>query len=436
MGALVAVRLGQPAMLGYIVGGVMIGPYTPGLVADTEAVRALADIGVVFLLFAVGVQISLRDLVRSGPVALAGASAQVLATIGIGSGVGMLLGWRPVESLFFGAVLSNSSSTVLSKVLGERGEAGAEHAQVALAWSTIQDLSTIVLVVVLSALAQGSENVVLDLLWSTMWAVGFLVLLVPIGLRVLPRAFEWLAEFRSREVFILAIAAIALGTAYVSTLFGVSLALGAFVGGVIVGESDLSHQILAEILPLRDILAALFFVSVGMLVDPWFVVEHPFLVLLTLALIVVAKGLLVAFITGPFGYSTRTAVLTGALLAQSAEFSFLLASLGADLDAVSRIAFNAMLAGSVASILIAPSLYRAALPLARRLEARQVAKGLTHAPMSAPPPPDERRHFAIICGYGRVGQVVGEALQRRGVHLVVIEQDQRIARQQARLAAQ
>jgi monovalent cation:H+ antiporter-2, CPA2 family len=422
---LVAVKLGQSTMLGFILGGIVIGPYTPGLVADVASVRALADVGIIFLLFAVGVQLSLRDLLRSGRAALLGATAQVLLTIGVGYLAGLALGWRPVEALFLGAVLSNSSSTVIGKVLGERGELDAEHGQLAMAWSTVQDLSTIVLVVVLGAAAGPSEQLLGDLFWATARALAFLALLVPLGVRVLPRIFEWVAAFRSREVFVLAIAAVALGTAYLSSLFGVSVALGAFVGGIAVGESDLSHQILDEILPLRDVLAALFFVSVGMLVDPLFVLAYAPLVLLALVLIVLVKGAMAAGLARLLGYSPRTALLAGAALAQSAEFSFLLASLGSELGVVSATAFNVMLVGSAGSIVLAPHAYRWASRGATVLERKA---GMAEVARTAAEPAAAQRRHAVVLGYGRVGGVVARALRRRGFEVVVIDQDPRVVR--------
>lgn len=427
LGAMLAVRLGQSAIIGYILAGVAIGPWTPGFMADTATVEALANVGVVLLLFTIGVQLNFRDLVRSGPVAIVGGSAQVLFTVALGYAVGVALGWDWLESLFFGAVLSNSSSTVLGKILGERGEAGSEHGQIGLAWSTVQDLSTIALVVVLSSLASGGEFVIPDLLRAVGSAVLFLVLLIPVGLKVFPLLFERVAALRSRELFVMAVAAVALGTAYGSTYFGLSLALGAFVAGVVVGESELSYQILGEVTPIRDILAGLFFVSVGMFVDPLFVLNNLPLVLLVMGLIVVVKGALVAGITLLFRYSLPTALLTGVTLAQSAEFSFILARVGADLGVVSGTVFNLLLAGAVASILVSPLLHQVVGPSVRWLEQRLPESDLARVP-AAPPVGREGRRHAVICGFGQVGSVVGEALARQGFSYVVIEHDPRIVR--------
>ena len=284
IGGAIAVRLRQSAILGYIVVGMLIGPYTPGPVGSPGTVAALADIGVIFLLFAIGLQLSIRDLLRVGPVALVGGSAQVVVMIAIGFAVGVALGFGSLESLFLGAVVSNSSSTVLAKVLGDRGEEDADYGRISFAWSSVQDLSTIILVVILSALSAGGE-LGTDLLLAAGRALLFLAISLPLGLKVLPWFFEHVALLRSREVFVLSIVAVALGTAWVAELFGLSLALGAFLAGILVGESEVSYQALGEVAPMRDVFAGLFFVSVGMLVDPFFVIAALPLVLIGLSLI-------------------------------------------------------------------------------------------------------------------------------------------------------
>jgi CPA2 family monovalent cation:H+ antiporter-2 len=423
VGAAVAVRLGQSAMIGYILAGVAIGPYTPGFVGDVDIVRALADIGVIFLMFAIGAQLSLRDLVRLGAVAGIGGTVQVILIIVLGYTVGRALGWGDLEAFVFGAVLSNSSSTILGRVLGERGEIDTEHGRVALAWSTIQDLGTIVLVVLITALATTGE-IGTELFVAIGKALLFMVVVLPVGLRLGPRLFELLASFRSREIFVVGVVGLALGTAYLASLFGISVALGAFLAGLVIGESDLSHQIVGETLPFRDLFAGIFFVSIGMLVDPGFVVANLPLALLVLILIVAVKGGLVAAITAGFRYSPRTAILTGITLAQSAEFSFLLARLGTDLGIVSGKAFSLMLSGAAASIVLSPSLHRASGPPIRWIEQRTGAPGEEAATPTTTAP---RRH-AVLCGYGRVGRLIAAALERRGFRLLVVEEDPHVVR--------
>ncbi|HEV2128269.1 MAG TPA: cation:proton antiporter, partial [Thermomicrobiales bacterium] len=383
------------------------------------------EIGIVLLLFAIGIQFSLGDLLHAGKTAAIGSTLQVILTIAVGFAVGIAAGWEPLESLFFGAVLSNSSSTVLSKVLGERGEMDTGHGKLALAWSTVQDLSTIILIVVLSALATGSDALLLDLGIEVGKAALFLVLLVPVGLRVLPWFFERIAELRSREVFVLTVGVVALGLAYGATFFGLSLALGAFVVGVVVSESDLSHQILGEVLPLRDIFAGLFFVSVGMLVDPGFVVRNVPLVLMTLAVIVLFKGALSATLAWLLGTPTRTAVLTGAVLAQAAEFSFLLAQVGRDLGAISSTVFSLLLAAAAVSIVLLPAIHEASLPLADALHGRRSSFQPDTVEHVAIPDTERLRGHAVICGFGRVGAVIGRVLRNRFT-FVAIEEDVRI----------
>jgi CPA2 family monovalent cation:H+ antiporter-2 len=273
--------------------------------------------------------------------------------------------------------------------------------------------------------AGAGSHLLTDLLVGAGKAGLFLAVLIPLGLVVLPHLFERVAALQNREVFVLLVAAVALGIAYASSFFGVSLALGAFVAGIVVGESDLAHQILGAILPLRDIFAALFFVSVGMLVDPAFAVRHWPLVLLTVALIVPLKGALVAGLVALFRSPARTALFAGVLLAQAGEFSFLLARLGADLHAVTAAGFSLMLAGAVVSIVLAPALYRAAAPLAAWVERRR----------PSPAAPDDAnvraaqglRGHAVICGYGRVGRVIVDAL-RPHLPILVVEQDPRVVR--------
>jgi CPA2 family monovalent cation:H+ antiporter-2 len=427
VGALIAARLGQSVVLGYILAGVAIGPFTPGFIGDLHAVEELAEIGIVLLLFTLGVEFSFRDLRRAGRAAFLGGALQVLAITGLGYLIGLGLGWRPIESLFFGAIISISSSAVLGKLLGERGETGAEHGRLSLAWAAVQDLSTLVLVVVLSALAAGGGSLVADLLVGVGKAALFLALLVPLGLRLLPWFFERVAALRSREIFILSVAAVAIGTAYASSFFGLSLALGAFVAGMVVSESDLSHQILGEVLPVRDILAGLFFVAVGMLFDPSFVLQNLPLVILVAALIVLAKGALSVGLAAVFRTPVRTALLTGVLLAQAGEFSFILARLGAGLDAVTPAVFNLVVAGAVVSIVLAPPLFRGAHPLARWAERRLPALGSSRLPALPETDVSLRRH-AVICGYGRVGRLIGAALRRRSLPFAVIEQDPRLVR--------
>ncbi len=324
IGGYVAVRLGQSAILGYIVVGVLLSPYTPGPVSDPETVAALADIGLIFLLFAVGLQLSVSDLVRAGRVAIIGGSAQVAAMVGLGYAVAVGLGFGHLEALFFGAFVSQSSSIVAAKILVERDEVDAEHGQVAFGWATLQDLSTIMLVVLLTAASTGGDLGV-DFAVALGKALLFLAVLLPVGLRVLPWVFERVAMLRNREIFIISVVALALGTALLAEYVGLSLALGAFVAGLLISESEISHQVLGELVPLRDVFAGLFFVSVGMLIDPGFIVRNLPAVLGLAAFIMAAKVLLTTASILPFRLGGKTTAFVGLGMLQIGEFSYVLA---------------------------------------------------------------------------------------------------------------
>lgn len=427
LGAAIAVRLKQSVILGYIVAGLVISPYTPGFVGDLSSVEALADVGIILLMFTIGVELSVRELARVGRVAIAGGVIQTAVTMGVGFGAGQLLGWSTDASLFLGAAIAISSSTVLSKVLGERGALGSIHGRISLGWAAVQDLGLIVIVVVLSSLASGGSNLTHDVILGGGKALLFLVILVPVGSRVLPFVLMRITALRSREIFILAVAGIALGTAYLASLFGMSTALGALVAGIVVSESDLSHQILGVIMPLRDIFAGLFFVSIGMLVEPSYVIHHIPLILFAVVLIMVIKGIISTGLIAGLGSPLNVAVLAGVALAQAGEFSFLLGRMGVDLNAIDQGEFSLILASTAVTIILAPAAYQLAIPAVGQLERRrpkQVAPDDQLAGLAK----QRLQGHAVICGYGRVGRLIGGALRRRGMPLLVVEQDVEIAR--------
>jgi len=422
---IVAARLGQSVILGYIIAGILIGPYTPGWIADPSTVNAMADVGIVLLLFVTGMDVSPGDFRRFGRVVGVGASIQVLLMVGLGYLVGLALGWDPIPSLFLGAVVSNSSSTVISKILGERGESASRHGRVALAWSAVQDLSTIVLVVLLTGIVEGGDSLPRDVALDVARAGLFLLVVVPLGTYLLPPVFESLRGLRQQEVFVLAAATLALLTAYTATLFGLSPALGAFVAGVVLSESEIRHEVLNGIVPLRDVFAGLFFVSVGMLVEPAFVMENFGLVLVVFALIVPVKALITAGFARLLGLSTRRSVLVGGAMGQSAEFSFLLVTLGASLAALSNTEFSVILSATAISTLTAPWVLGLATPLSRSLE-RWERRDLTEAPEEPPSALATAARLdghAIVAGHGRVGRIVTMALLERDRQVTVIDLD-------------
>lgn len=431
IGGAIALRLRLSAVVGYVAAGVAIGPFTPGFAADPEQIRLLADIGIVLLMFGVGVQFSLRDLFQVRGIAVTGALVQVPLTIGLGVAFGLAWGWPWLEALFFGAIISISSTAVVAKLLSDRGESGTLHGRITIAWLLVQDILTIFLIVALSALAQGTaqQELTSNLVVSTAQAAAFIVGVLALGGRVLPPFLGLVARTGSRELFLLAVTALALGTAFGGSLLGVSPALGAFLVGLVISQSDLSHHVLGEVLPTRDLFAVLFFVSLGMLVEPQVLIHSPGVVMLALAVLVAGKALLSTAITLLQRYPLRTALFVGMGMGNAAEFSFVLARIGSDLGAVSDTVFSLVVASAVASILLTPLLFHTVHPVERFLAS---SLGRLAGPRGLRDPaenPDRLRGHAIVCGYGRVGSVVAEALRERGLRVVVIEQDRRRADQ-------
>ncbi|WP_437476899.1 cation:proton antiporter [Sorangium sp. So ce1014] len=417
LGAAVALRLRQPLIIGYVLAGVAIGPFTPGIIGDTQAITELAELGIIFLMFVIGVQLSMRELLRAGRIAILGGLLQVAVMIGAGYLVGRALGWGHVESYAFGAVVSNSSSTVLGKVLSDRGELDSRHAQLGIAWSSVQDISTVALVAVLGFLSPSSKAVG-PLIGK---AALFFFVVVPLSFWALPWALRRASALRNREFFALVVVTLALAMAGGASLLGVSLALGAFLTGVVVGESDMAHRILGDAIPLRDIFSGIFFVSIGMLLDPAFLLRSWALVLVTVALILLVKGAVTAVIARWMGCSTRLAVLVGAALGQSAEFSFLLARIGFEEGALTAPVFNLLLSATVVTILLSPMVNALAPALLRRVQSRRGSDaqgGDTTVPAGI-------EQHAIVCGYGRVGSIVCGLLQQHSKPYVVIEEDLR-----------
>ncbi|MCK9486878.1 MAG: cation:proton antiporter [Dehalococcoidia bacterium] len=416
----IAASLRQSVIVGYIIAGIVISPYTPGYVADSANVEALAEIGIVLLLFVTGMEVSFRELSRVGTVAVVGALIQVVILIVLGFLVGKALGWADTPAFVLGAVVSNSSSTVISKVVTERGDGGSRYSRLGLAWSSIQDLSTIVLVVIITAMATGGEDVLSDTAVEVGKAALFLTILVPVGGRLLPFMFTRIRAIGQREVFLLSTAALGLLTAYVASLFGLSPALGAFVAGVVLGESDIRHEVIDGLGPIRDIFVGLFFVSIGMLVDPGFLLSEAGIVLTVLGLIIVVKGPVSAAILWAFRVDGRVNIMASASLAQSAEFSFLLATVGVGLGVLTEHQFSTLVAGAALSVVASPWVLEGSSRLGQRVERAGNDDLRTSDRDEASP--DLFGHV-VMCGHGRVGSVVTAALASQGVQVAIIDQE-------------
>ncbi|GBQ22754.1 YbaL family putative K(+) efflux transporter [Gluconacetobacter sacchari] len=428
---LVATRLGISVLVGYLLAGVMVGPFTPGFVADQGLAPQLADVGVILLMFGVGLHFSVKDLLAVRAVALPGSIAQVALSTGAGMGLGLLMGWAVPTALIFGLSLGVASTVVLMRALDEQRLMETERGRLAIGWLVIQDVITVLALVMLPALmplikaGSGHAPSLLDLAWTLGLTLGkvaaFVALMLAVGRRVIPAALHYVARTGSRELFRLALLAVALGVAFVASgFFGVSFALGAFVAGMVLSESALSQHAAEETLPLRDAFAVLFFISIGMLFDPSVLLGHPGILLGALAIVLVVTPLIVFAILRLLGTRRQTALTMAAGLAQIGEFSFILTTLGADLGLVDSSIRSLVLAVSILSILMNPLAFMIAGLLAPWAERRDTTRG-GPPPDSAAHPAGPPRNHAILVGYGRVGALVADGLLGRHWPLLVIE---------------
>jgi CPA2 family monovalent cation:H+ antiporter-2 len=435
----VANRLRVSPLVGYLLAGVAVGPYTPGFVADQALANQLAEIGVILLMFGVGMHFSLKDLLSVRAVAVPGALVRILIVGLIGMGFGALLGWRLGGGFIFGLALSVASTVVLLRLLQERRLLDSEWGRIAVGWLIVEDLAMVLALVLLPAVAAllsedgilaqralSLEEIAQALLITLGKVAAFLVLMLLVGRRVIPWVLHYVAHTGSRELFRLAVLVVALGVAYgAATLFGVSFALGAFVAGMVLAESELSQQAANETLPLRDAFAVLFFVSVGMLFDPTIVMRDPWAVLATVFLIVVGKTVIAFLMVLALGYTVAIALPIAVSLAQIGEFSFILAALGLEYGLLTERARDLVLAGAIISIVLNPILFGAADRMRpwieRRIRPRAPEDNKEEAPEPEPLPVTKLKGHSVLIGYGRVGSAVAERLLRFGIDLYVIE---------------
>ncbi len=442
-----ASRLKLPALVGYLLAGVLIGPYTPGFVADMALASQLAEIGVMLLMFGVGLHFSLQDLIDVRRIAVPGAVVQMAVATAMGAGLALWWGWPLGGALVFGISLSVASTVVLLRALESRGILDSHNGRIAVGWLVVEDLAMVLVLVLLPALvgllggepasvtAAPGGHVETRPLWaviaSTLLAVAaFVALMLLGGRRVLPWVLWQISRTGSRELFTLCVVAVALGIAYgASALFGVSVALGAFFAGLVLRESEFAHRAAEESLPFRDAFAVLFFVSVGMLFDPMVLLQRPLQVLAVTLVIMLGKSIAAAALVLMLRYPLNTALTVSASLAQIGEFSFILLTLGDTLGVLPAEAKSLVVAGALLSIALNPLLFSAVEPLrqwilrrsalARRLEARD--DPLAELPMSTP-----RRFLArhvVLVGHGVVGRGIAAALAARDVPFVVVEQN-------------
>jgi K+:H+ antiporter len=447
----IAQRLRIPPLVGYLLAGVAVGPFTPGFVADQALATELAELGVILLMFGVGLHFSLNDLLSVRTIALPGTAVQIAVATLMGLGLALFLGWTVGAGLVFGLALSVASTVVLLRAIQERRLMETERGRIAVGWLIVEDLAMVLALVLLPALAgllaASSDALVADplaarlglglagVLFLTLIKVAvFVGIMLIVGRRIIPWVLHYIAHTGSRELFRLGVLAIALTVAFgAARLFGVSLALGAFFAGMILSESPLSQRAAQESLPLRDAFAVLFFVSVGMLFDPASVMREPWPLLATLFIIIIGKSLAAFLIVLAFRHPLATALTISASLAQIGEFSFILAELGVTLNLLPKAGRDLILAGAILSIMLNPLIFAAVDWLTPRLERRR--RRVMAAPAVAAPTvqsvalaeaseqPDTTRltGHTILVGYGRVGSIIGDALKQNSQPFLVIE---------------
>ncbi len=425
---MLANRLRISPLVGYLLAGVLAGPFTPGFVADTNLAPELAELGVILLMFGVGLHFSLKDLMSVKSIAIPGAIAQIAVATLLGMGLSWTMGWSWMTGLVFGLCLSTASTVVLLRALEERQLIDSQRGQIAIGWLIVEDLVMVLTLVLLPAIAgmleEGNASPTL-LLWDLMLTIGkvvaFMVLMMVVGRRVVPWILAKSAATGSRELFTLSVLALALGIAFGAVeFFDVSFALGAFFAGMVLNESELSHRAAHDTLPLRDAFAVLFFVSVGMLFDPMILIEQPLAVLGALAIIVLGKSIAAWLLVTLLGHSRRTAMTISVSLAQIGEFAFILAGLGISLGMLSDEGRNLVLAAAILSIMLNPILFTI---LERYLDKTETIEEQTleEAAEEEKQIPVDICNHAVLVGYGRVGSLLGQKLLEADVPLVVVE---------------
>lgn len=415
----------QPLILGYVVGGILISPFTPGpAISDPRTFEAFAEIGVVLLMFSIGIEFSLHELLRVGWVALAGGPIRILLSIGLGVGVGQLMGWSLIQGMVVGTVVSVASTMVLARLLLERGELHSRHGRVMIAIALVEDLAVVVLTVLVPALGALEPGRLVAVGVAFGKAALILVPFSYLAAKVVPSLLARVARTQSQELFLLVVLGVGIGTAALTQAVGLSLALGAFLAGLLISESEYAHETLARLLSLRDAFVALFFVTIGALIVPTTVVENLPLLGVMIGLIVVGKLAIGTAVVWLFRYPLSTAFLVGIGLTQIGEFSFVLVEVARGAGHVGADVYNATLAASLITILLNALLvrYGTAWVGAARLSAEGRSASLLGREPEGPPA------HVVVCGFGRVGSVVGEALETFRVPYAVIELDPDIAR--------
>jgi CPA2 family monovalent cation:H+ antiporter-2 len=425
VGGMIAKQLRLPVIVGYLLGGMLVGPKGLSFVSDTAQIEVLAQIGVALLLFTLGLEFSLKSLRQIGRVSVIGGLSQIAVTTALGFGIGMALGWQVYESLFFGFMISLSSTMIVLKLLMDRGELNTVHSRLMIGILLVQDLAVIPMMAILPVI--GHPNWASALGFAALKTTIFIGAMFVLGIWVLPRVMRVVAGFRSRELFLLSIIGLCLAAAYATDHFGISLALGAFAAGVMISESDYAYQAIADVIPLRDIFATLFFVSLGMLIDLHFLWQNPAMVATVAIIIIVGKAVICGVIPRLMGYSVKTMLYSGAGLFQLGEFSFVLAAAALSAGVISKNVYDLTLTSAVITILLTPLAMGGTFRLYRKLNQWQrfskVMAGRAEPQVSHG---FQLANHVVICGCGRVGRTLGEVLEKRGFSRLVIDEDPKV----------
>jgi CPA2 family monovalent cation:H+ antiporter-2 len=424
-------RLGLSPLVGYLLAGTLVGPYTPGFVANAELAQQLAEVGVILLMFGVGLQFKVEELLAVWRVAVPGAVAQSAVATALGAFIARWFGWDWSAGIIFGMALSVASTVVLVRILADNRDLHTPTGHIAVGWLVVEDLFTVVALVVIPAMlgeARSEGPLAVALGWTTLKVGALVAFTLVVGGRVLPRVLDHVATAGSRELFTLSVLAIALGIGVSSALvFGASMALGAFLAGLVVGQSEFSSRAAAEALPMRDAFAVLFFVSVGMLLDPGSLLESPVLLAGTLGVVLVGKPLVAMVIVRLLRYPFKVALAVAIALAQIGEFSFILASIGRELAILPIEGMNVLVAVSIVSIVLNPLAYRTVRPIERWAQAHPRLWRFVNPPLvdrGARPlkrPPADPRTRAVVIGYGPTGRTVTRLLRENGIEPTVVE---------------
>ncbi|MCB0046266.1 MAG: cation:proton antiporter [Caldilineaceae bacterium] len=419
IGGIIAQQLKQPLLLGYILAGIMVGPFTIGpTVSDVHNIELLAEIGVALLLFALGLEFSLKELQPVRRIALIGTPIQLLLTMAFGYGIGLLLGWDWFSALWLGGLIALSSTMVALKTLMSQGRMGTLSSRVMIGMLIVQDLAVVPLMIILPELNNPGAGLA-QLGMAAFKAAIFLALMIFVGTRLIPKLVTIIVRWNSRELFLVVITAIGLGVGYVTYLFGLSFAFGAFIAGIVLSESDYAHQALSDIVPLRDVFGLLFFVSVGMLLDPRFVIGNWQIILLIVALVVAGKALTFYVLSRLFGYGNIVPLAVGLTLFQAGEFSFVLARVGISTDSISQDLYALALTVAVITMFLTPLLSRLAAPLYALRQRRRKGDPLQTINI----PQDGLHDHIVIAGGGRVGFYVAGVLRELELPFVMLEMD-------------